>query len=180
MYVRVIADSTLSPCHRPRLYFGLGALLIAIFCVAGLFAGYRMGVNRGYVAGEEQRAAERLITRVYSVADLVDAGPDEVEDYDSLIELITTAIDQNTWDDVGGPGSIKEFSNNSIVVITQTADTHVEIEKLLKNLRAIPRNERPRVRDQRSGLAASVGDATGRLIHRTSPRATVRMRKVTP
>lgn len=30
-------------------------------------------------------------------------------DFDSLIELITTTIDPDSWDDVGGPGSVAEF-----------------------------------------------------------------------
>lgn len=30
-------------------------------------------------------------------------------DFDSLIELLTTTIAPNSWDEVGGPGSVKEF-----------------------------------------------------------------------
>ena len=37
----------------------------------------------------------------------------------SLIELITTTIAPTTWDEAGGPGSIKEFETNLSLVISQ-------------------------------------------------------------
>jgi hypothetical protein len=36
-------------------------------------------------------------------------------DFDSLIELITTTIDPDSWDDVGGPGSVAEFATGVYV-----------------------------------------------------------------
>ena len=50
-----------------------------------------------------------LVTRVYDVADLVVCIDDKlgrVDDYDSLIDAITSTIYSSTWDAVGGPGSI--------------------------------------------------------------------------
>jgi hypothetical protein len=32
-----------------------------------------------------------------------------MDDYDSLIELITKVVGADTWVDVGGPGSIEAF-----------------------------------------------------------------------
>ena len=56
-------------------------------------------------------------------------------DFDSLIELITTTVKPDTWDDVGGPGSIAEFETNLSLVISQTQEVHEEIADLLEQLR---------------------------------------------
>jgi general secretion pathway protein D len=56
-------------------------------------------------------------------------------DFDSLIELITTTVRPQTWDEVGGPGSISPFQNNLSLVISQTEDVHEEIRDLLEQLR---------------------------------------------
>ncbi len=58
-------------------------------------------------------------------------------DFDSLIELITSTVKPTTWDDVGGPGSIKQFETNLSLVISQTQDVHEEIEDLLQQLRRL-------------------------------------------
>ena len=42
-------------------------------------------------------------------------GGGVVADFDSLIDLITTTIDPDSWDDVGGPGSIAEFATGVYV-----------------------------------------------------------------
>jgi general secretion pathway protein D len=56
-------------------------------------------------------------------------------DFDSLIELITTTVKPQTWDEVGGPGSIQSFQNNLSLVVSQTEDVHEEIVDLLEQLR---------------------------------------------
>lgn len=58
-------------------------------------------------------------------------------DFDSLIELLTTTIQPNTWDEVGGPGSVKEFRTNLSIVVSQTQDVHEEIVDLLEQLRRL-------------------------------------------
>ena len=56
------------------------------------------------------------------------------EDYlDDLINLVTSTIRPTTWDSVGGPGSIAPY--RGVLVISQTADIHREIQKFLDDLR---------------------------------------------
>ncbi len=43
-------------------------------------------------------------------------------DFDSLIELITTTVKPDTWDEVGGPGSVSEFRNG--VYVDATGELH--------------------------------------------------------
>jgi general secretion pathway protein D len=58
-------------------------------------------------------------------------------DFDSLIELITTTIEPDTWDEVGGDGSIAPFETNLSLVISQTQEVHEKIVDLLRQLRRL-------------------------------------------
>ena len=58
-------------------------------------------------------------------------------DFDSLIELITTTISPQSWDDVGGPGSISGFDTNLSLVVSQTQEVHEQIADLLEQLRRL-------------------------------------------
>ena len=62
-------------------------------------------------------------------------GGAAMADFQSLIELITSTVQPTTWDEVGGPGSIKEFATNLSLVVSQTQDVHEEIVELLEQLR---------------------------------------------
>ena len=61
------------------------------------------------------------------------------EDYDSLIELITTSIKPDSWSEVGGACSIAAapLAGAEMLVIDQTCQVHQDIENLLEQLRAI-------------------------------------------
>ncbi|HEX3725099.1 MAG TPA: hypothetical protein VHV08_02605, partial [Pirellulales bacterium] len=63
------------------------------------------------------------------------AGGGAQPDFDTLVDLITTTVKPQTWDEVGGPGSISRFPNNLSLVISQTQDVHEEIVDLLEQLR---------------------------------------------
>lgn len=88
----------------------------------------------------------RLETRIYRVDDLVcspsvaknieasdNAAKKQKVDYDSLIELLTTTIKPQSWDSVGGPGSIAPYRGT--LVISQTAEVHRDLQKFLNELR---------------------------------------------
>jgi hypothetical protein len=53
---------------------------------------------------------------------------------DDLIDLITTVIAPDTWDDVGGPGSCVVYDR--VLVVSQTIAIHLEMEAFLDTLRA--------------------------------------------
>lgn len=66
----------------------------------------------------------------------VEVGLDRTQlDYDSVIETITTTIEPQSWDDVGGPGSIAPIEPIASLVVSQTQDVHDKIAELLTNLR---------------------------------------------
>ena len=64
-------------------------------------------------------------------------GGAAMADFDTLIELITSTIAPDTWDDVGGPGAIESFPTNLSLVISQTQDVHDQIADLLAQLRRL-------------------------------------------
>ncbi|MBX7167814.1 MAG: hypothetical protein K1X74_15890 [Pirellulales bacterium] len=65
------------------------------------------------------------------------AGGGTQADFDSLIELITSTVAPTTWDEVGGPGSVKQFDTNLSLVISQTQEVHEQIVDLLEQLRRL-------------------------------------------
>ncbi len=90
----------------------------------------KLRITTSDVAGVELNA------RIYNVADLVrHTNPDGTskDNYDSLVEVITTAVKPDSWDEVGGPGSIGPFQGT--LVISQTDSSHAEIVRLLAALR---------------------------------------------
>jgi RNA polymerase sigma factor (sigma-70 family) len=71
-------------------------------------------------------AAETMLdTRVYATAD---------QAIENLVDLIVSAVAPDTWEDVGGPGMIREVPNVGIVVSTTQA-CHEEIWDLLHQLK---------------------------------------------
>lgn len=87
--------------------------------------------------------AENMETcKVYPVFDLVvrpsNAPPrGRAVDYQSLIEGLTSNIAPTSWDEVGGPGAIQEFTNAGALVISQTTEVHEEIASYLRALREV-------------------------------------------
>jgi hypothetical protein len=56
-------------------------------------------------------------------------------DFDTLIDVITTTVRAETWDDVGGPGSIAAEPTRMALVVSQTAEVQDELAQLLTMLR---------------------------------------------
>jgi len=117
----------------------------------------------------------RLETQVYRIDDLIYSPPGaknkETSDvfakkpnkvkYDSLIEMISSTVRPSSWDDVGGPCSIYPYRGT--LVISQTADVHQEIQKLLKDLR---QSINPDIEDEvrppsRGGAMGGMGGGMG-------------------
>lgn len=58
-------------------------------------------------------------------------------DFDTLINLITSTVAPDTWDDVGGPGAIESFDGNLSLVISNTQEVHEQVVDLLEQLRRL-------------------------------------------
>jgi len=57
--------------------------------------------------------------------------------YQSLINLIESTVQPDTWETTGGPGAIRQFDTNLSLVISQTQEVHEEIADLLEQLRRL-------------------------------------------
>lgn len=87
-----------------------------------------------------EQADAMLEARVYDVADLVAVRDEQLRpynDFDQLIDTITSTVKPTTWDSVGGPGSIAplEAAGITTLVVSQTQDALESVEKLLADLR---------------------------------------------
>jgi DNA polymerase IIIc chi subunit len=76
---------------------------------------------------------ERFLTKLYPVGDLVLVRRDErgSADFQAIIELITETIGPVSWEETGGEGSISEFRPSLALIVSQRAEAHDEIAKLL-------------------------------------------------
>jgi len=143
------------PNFTPSGRLGMGAAIADAYNMTG--AGMGLGPGSAYLASNNGANASGVIdpavlaqinnlmpggggAPVSGMSQPISMGPGGVgggsqADFDSLIELITTTVKPQTWDEVGGPGSISEFQNNLSLVISQTEDVHEEIVDLLEQLR---------------------------------------------
>jgi len=83
----------------------------------------------------KQRAAGRQTVVAYRVAEFVGQGADGQADFDELISLITTVVEPDSWQEVGGNGSVAANLPTSALVVRQTQDVHEQIQQLLSALR---------------------------------------------
>jgi|LakMenEpi03Aug12_release.lakeMendotaPanAssembly.Ray.scaffolds.fasta_scaffold162451_2 hypothetical protein len=86
-----------------------------------------------------ERAEERLFVHVHDVADLADTG----DGLQLLIDLIQSSVAPDTWDCVGGPGSIRPHSTSLVI------STSLELQRqvagslgVLRRLKATPADAR--------------------------------------
>jgi tetratricopeptide (TPR) repeat protein len=56
-------------------------------------------------------------------------------DFDTLIDLITSTLEPQSWDSVGGAGSIEAEPTRVALVVSQTPDVHQQLSRLLLLLR---------------------------------------------
>jgi hypothetical protein len=81
-----------------------------------------------------------LDIRTYDVRDLAPKfvyRGERLIDFDSLIDLITATVAPNSWNEVGGPGSIRTYQNGDTLalVVSQTFHNHYRLDLLLRQLR---------------------------------------------
>jgi hypothetical protein len=94
---------------------------------------------------EPDVVAQNLVTKVYPVGDIVacrDEHDAPWDDYDALIDVITSTIKPTTWDTVGAPSSVigNTFGTAQVLVVSQTDEVHEEIADLLAKIREIAKN----------------------------------------
>ncbi|MGE0607487.1 MAG: hypothetical protein AB7O62_10360 [Pirellulales bacterium] len=86
----------------------------------------------------KEEAESTLKVLLYNVRDLMvqkNEGGD-VADFKTVIHLIESTIEPQSWDEVGGPGTIEPLrvQDEYFVVVDQTPDVHQQIEELLTSI----------------------------------------------
>lgn len=95
----------------------------------------------GMVITTPEDAGSRLISLLYPVHDLIDH--DSPEDSERLLEVIMAAVAPDTWEDVGGSGSVQVISGGWLLV-WQMQEEHEHLLEFLNQLRHdVPRASRP-------------------------------------
>ncbi len=89
-----------------------------------------------------EEAEMQLATTLYPVSDLVmfqDPSGETWADHDSLISLLTATIQPESWEEVGGPGSVgpMSLSGKEVLAIRQTEEAHDEIADMLARMRGM-------------------------------------------
>ena len=95
--------------------------------------------DRGVLWFTAREGNNQTVPLVYPVRDLlVSPGDDPMDkdlyDYDSLVDLLINIVSQDSWDEVGGFGSVGIWEG--CLVVSQTFDQHQEIDQLLAALRS--------------------------------------------
>jgi len=83
----------------------------------------------------KEKADELLTTEVYYVGDLTGARLSSTRKWGPLMQLITSTVQPDSWNDNGGPGSIQPFATGDALVISQRADIQRELKDLFAKLR---------------------------------------------
>ena len=77
-------------------------------------------------------------------ADAIEAGGGVQADFTSLMNLISTTVQPDSWEDLSGPGSIMPVTlpdQSRTLAIRQTQAVHDEVSRLLADLRKARRTE---------------------------------------
>jgi hypothetical protein len=87
-----------------------------------------------------EEAERRLDTRMYSIGHLSTPTKD-------LIEAILATVSPQSWDKLGGPGSIRVLVEGQRLAIRQTQRVHEQVTELLKLMGSRARTSRTGPRD---------------------------------
>jgi hypothetical protein len=95
---------------------------------------------------EDAQSPENMYIRVYPVADLADyyrlpakEGGTVEMDFDTLIDLVTSTIEPDSWQDVGGPGAIYGHEQSRTLVVSTRRDIHHKLAGMINTIRRAKR-----------------------------------------
>ncbi|MEQ8786101.1 MAG: hypothetical protein RIC55_07365 [Pirellulaceae bacterium] len=113
----------------------------------------------------------QLTLRLYPVADLLDGRQRTAT---RLIDVITSTVAMDSWDEVGGPGAITHLAG--ALVIHQSHENHRRLEQLLQDLRQVvrpsllARSDAPPKQDASVKVQAALAEPISLELHETPLR----------
>jgi hypothetical protein len=90
--------------------------------------------NEVLIITTAEEAEFNVRTRLYPINDLTDEAGQT--DFDQVIQVMTSSVAPDSWEEVGGPGAIDALTAPASIVVSQTREVHQQIAKLLTALRA--------------------------------------------
>jgi hypothetical protein len=121
------ADRLANPAQRDEAL----ARIAAAQAVAGASEGSLMTAGSIGSDATRGRAIDQLRDAISG------RGGGVIADFDTLIELITTTVDPDSWDEVGGPGTIAEFPTGVYVDAAGVLKKYrPEVDRSLSSIRA--------------------------------------------
>jgi hypothetical protein len=101
--------------------------------------------NETLLVTTSQSAADMLETRIYDVSDLVltrDAKVPGRADFTSLMNVISTCVQPDSWENLSGSGSIMPISSGALrsIAVRQMQDVHDQVARILADLRKARRS----------------------------------------
>lgn len=119
--------------RKLKWQFGLGAMLFAIFCIAGYFAGYRYGGE----TRDRQISASTISLVNYDVREFLDGKSPQTIDaqLSQICDLLIETIEPDSWQ--SDERAIIPYPANSSIVVRQTGSCHAAIANLFEQLRTL-------------------------------------------
>src|SRR5262249_13658025 len=73
----------------------------------------------------------------YAPAKIPTAGPGDIDNWDirTLLDLIVSVIQPDSWEELSGPGSVQLYAPKLVLSVRQTHNVHFEVRNLLTVLR---------------------------------------------
>lgn len=131
-------DQSKSPIQRRWIHALAWILLLVALNAVGFVAGYFSGYDRGYAGGTAPWLDKPLEQRTYEVGELAAYKPSSPPDLEYLSESVTS-IHAESWDDLGGPGTI-EITGPTEITVKHTAEMHETIAHVFQAVRDGRRN----------------------------------------
>jgi RNA polymerase sigma factor (sigma-70 family) len=99
---------------------------------------------------DAQTSKPNLVIKVYPVAGLTDTGAQvkNGEEALSLMRVIVRTIEPESWDELGGPGSIVYLQKVGSLIIRQSPQVHKQVQDFLNFLRETKRDQEKAQRDK--------------------------------
>ena len=99
------------------------------------------------VGAQKEWDVGTMLIVVYPIGDMTDRRVNS----DSIIARLTTTVAPDTWDCVGGRGSIAAYPNRAALVVSNTSKVQKKIADALAKLRTA--GKRPRGKSEQPALA---------------------------
>ncbi len=111
-----------------------------------------------------QRAKGELIVACYVVSDLLSVDSESKTKADAerielglkrILEIVQSTIAPDSWDHVGGVGSIRSYSTTCSLIVRQSRDVHEEILNLLDAFRKLKDVSKPGIKEKQAVPASA-------------------------